>query len=221
MWLRSGAIRPNGRARSLWSIRHGALRAKSTMCKSAKTTSRRGKGRRFRGIKGAFNAAEGRSKPATPPSVAMAKSQRIAESRMRIQCVQCLPVCHGQPITLSQPPVEASALGALSASSNAAPLPSAVPLPAAAVPLVPPSIGSQAPALASAAMGHPLASASAIEAVASAPAAVRPPPQPLPSVDASAVQTTHISRPPSFNETRSQRWKRLLPWWLMQIPPAL
>ena len=78
MWLRSGAIRPNGRARSPWSIRHGVLRAPNITFISAETTSTGGKGRRFVRVKGALNAAKGRSKPAKPPCLApktMAVSQ--------------------------------------------------------------------------------------------------------------------------------------------------
>ena len=78
MWLRSGAIRPNGRARSPWSIRHGVLRAPNITFISAETTSTGGKGRRFVRVKGALNAAKGRLKPAKPPCLApktMAVSQ--------------------------------------------------------------------------------------------------------------------------------------------------
>ena len=75
----------NPEAHSLWSTRHGALRAKkSTVCKKAKTSSRRGEGRRFHGVKRAVNPAKGRSKPARPPSLALAKSHRIAENQLRI-----------------------------------------------------------------------------------------------------------------------------------------
>ena len=50
----------NGRARSLGGIRHALPRVKKNIIsKNAKTTSRRRKGKRLHGIKGAFKAVEG------------------------------------------------------------------------------------------------------------------------------------------------------------------